>query len=110
MELASKLQLRPDMKNEVELNLEHLGRQIIHCEYLGEDKIMIEQDGMCVDQESCAGSRTLQLASMLECDNKVGEMSKKADLMELASKLQLRPDMKNEVQWPVPDLSSLRYP
>ncbi|KAI2727902.1 hypothetical protein CBS147354_3011 [Penicillium roqueforti] len=34
----------------------------------------------------------------LECDNKVGEMNKKADLMELASKLQLRPDMKKEVE------------
>ncbi|KAJ5958682.1 uncharacterized protein N7479_005832 [Penicillium vulpinum] len=33
----------------------------------------------------------------LECDNKVGEMNKKADLMELASKLQLRPEMKKEV-------------
>lgn len=34
----------------------------------------------------------------LECDNKVGEMSKKASLMELASKLQLRPEMKKEVE------------
>lgn len=34
----------------------------------------------------------------LECDNKVGEMNKKADLMELAGKLQLRPDMKKEVE------------
>ncbi|KAJ5360293.1 hypothetical protein N7517_009484 [Penicillium concentricum] len=34
----------------------------------------------------------------LECDNKVGEMNKKAELMELASKLQLRPDMKKEVE------------
>ncbi|PYH89616.1 putative Rho guanyl nucleotide exchange factor [Aspergillus ellipticus CBS 707.79] len=34
----------------------------------------------------------------LECDNKVGEMSKKVDLMELASKLQLRPEMKAEVE------------
>ncbi|CAG7925582.1 unnamed protein product [Penicillium olsonii] len=34
----------------------------------------------------------------LECDNKVGEMNKKADLMELAAKLQLRPDMKKEVE------------
>ncbi|PLB53619.1 putative Rho guanyl nucleotide exchange factor [Aspergillus steynii IBT 23096] len=34
----------------------------------------------------------------LECDNKVGEMSKKVDLMELSSKLQLRPEMKNEVE------------
>ncbi|KAJ5794628.1 hypothetical protein N7457_001227 [Penicillium paradoxum] len=33
-----------------------------------------------------------------ECDNKVGEMNKKADLMELAAKLQLRPDMKKEVE------------
>ncbi|KKK20252.1 hypothetical protein ARAM_004114 [Aspergillus rambellii] len=34
----------------------------------------------------------------LECDNKVGEMSKKVDLMELATKLQLRPEMKKEVE------------
>ncbi|KAJ6034792.1 uncharacterized protein N7446_009546 [Penicillium canescens] len=34
----------------------------------------------------------------LECDNKVGEMNKKANLMELAAKLQLRPDMKKEVE------------
>ncbi|KAJ5388553.1 hypothetical protein N7509_011094 [Penicillium cosmopolitanum] len=34
----------------------------------------------------------------LECDNKVGEMNKKTDLMELASKLQLRPEMKKEVE------------
>ncbi|KAJ5223482.1 hypothetical protein N7468_008024 [Penicillium chermesinum] len=34
----------------------------------------------------------------LECDNKVGEMNKKADLMELATKLQLRPEMKKEVE------------
>ncbi|KAJ5087715.1 hypothetical protein N7456_011331 [Penicillium angulare] len=34
----------------------------------------------------------------LECDNKVGEMGKKADLMELAAKLQLRPEMKKEVE------------
>ncbi|KAJ5562413.1 hypothetical protein N7461_001174 [Penicillium sp. DV-2018c] len=34
----------------------------------------------------------------LECDHKVGEMNKKADLMELAAKLQLRPDMKKEVE------------
>lgn len=34
----------------------------------------------------------------LECDNKVGEMSKKTDLMELGSKLQLRPEMKKEVE------------
>lgn len=34
----------------------------------------------------------------LECDNKVGEMNKKADLMELAAKLQLRPEMKKEVE------------
>ncbi|KAL4890311.1 CNH domain-containing protein [Aspergillus ambiguus] len=34
----------------------------------------------------------------LECDNKVGEMSKKVDLVELSSKLQLRPDMKKEVE------------
>ncbi|KAH8433269.1 putative Rho guanyl nucleotide exchange factor [Aspergillus melleus] len=34
----------------------------------------------------------------LECDNKVGEMSKKVDLMELSSKLQLRPEMKKEVE------------
>jgi hypothetical protein len=30
IEQDGMLQLRPDMKNEVELNLEHLGRQIIH--------------------------------------------------------------------------------
>ncbi|KAE8396322.1 CNH domain-containing protein [Aspergillus alliaceus] len=30
MELSAKLQLRPEMKREVELNLEHLGREIIH--------------------------------------------------------------------------------
>lgn len=34
----------------------------------------------------------------LECDNKVGEMSKKVDLMELSSKLQLRPEMKKVVE------------
>ncbi|KAJ5983207.1 hypothetical protein N7481_005306 [Penicillium waksmanii] len=34
----------------------------------------------------------------LECDNKVGEMNKKTDLMELAAKLQLRPEMKKEVE------------
>lgn len=34
----------------------------------------------------------------LECDNKVGEMSKKVDLVELGSKLQLRPEMKNDVE------------
>ncbi|KAJ5134714.1 hypothetical protein N7526_006079 [Penicillium atrosanguineum] len=34
----------------------------------------------------------------LECDNKVGEMNKKVDLMELAAKLQLRPEMKKEVE------------
>jgi hypothetical protein len=34
----------------------------------------------------------------LECDNKVGEQSKKTDLMDLASKLQLRPEMKKEVE------------
>lgn len=34
----------------------------------------------------------------LECDNKVGEMNKKANLMELSAKLQLRPDMKKEVE------------
>ncbi|KAL4900230.1 hypothetical protein BDW74DRAFT_103209 [Aspergillus multicolor] len=34
----------------------------------------------------------------LECDNKVGEMSKKVDLRELASKLQLRPEMKKRVE------------
>ncbi|KAL1967735.1 hypothetical protein VTN77DRAFT_2992 [Rasamsonia byssochlamydoides] len=34
----------------------------------------------------------------LDCDNKVGEMTKKVDLMELASKLQLRPEMKKEVE------------
>ncbi|KAL4913876.1 CNH domain-containing protein [Aspergillus aurantiobrunneus] len=34
----------------------------------------------------------------LECDNKVGEMSKKVDLKELATKLQLRPDMRQRVE------------
>jgi hypothetical protein len=34
----------------------------------------------------------------LDCDNKVGEMTKKVDLMELAAKLQLRPEMKKEVE------------
>ncbi|CRG87166.1 Rho1 guanine nucleotide exchange factor 3 [Talaromyces islandicus] len=34
----------------------------------------------------------------LECDNKVGEMSKKVDLMELSARLQLRPEMRNEVE------------
>ncbi|KAL4806087.1 CNH domain-containing protein [Aspergillus unguis] len=34
----------------------------------------------------------------LECDNKVGEMGKKVDLRELASKLQLRPDMRKRVE------------
>lgn len=34
----------------------------------------------------------------LECDNKVGEMSKKVDLVELSTKLQLRPEMKKEVE------------
>lgn len=34
----------------------------------------------------------------LDCDNKVGEMNKKANLMELSAKLQLRPDMKQEVE------------
>lgn len=34
----------------------------------------------------------------LECDNKVGETSKKVDLMELSSKLQLRPKMKRQVE------------
>ncbi|KAJ5919748.1 hypothetical protein N7454_009583 [Penicillium verhagenii] len=34
----------------------------------------------------------------LECDNKVGEMNKKADLIELSAKLQLRPEMKKEVE------------
>ena len=34
----------------------------------------------------------------LECDNKVGETSKKVDLMELSSKLQLRPEMKKQVE------------
>lgn len=34
----------------------------------------------------------------MECDNKVGEASKKVDLMELSSKLQLRPEMKKEVE------------
>jgi RhoGEF domain/Pleckstrin homology domain len=36
-----------------------------------------------------------QVAS--DCDAKVGEMSKKVDLMELAAKLQLRPEMKVEL-------------
>lgn len=34
----------------------------------------------------------------MECDNKVGEMTKKVDLMELSSKLQLRPEMKKVVE------------
>ncbi|KAH8702436.1 putative Rho guanyl nucleotide exchange factor [Talaromyces proteolyticus] len=34
----------------------------------------------------------------LDCDNKVGEMSKKVDLMELSAKLQLRPEMRSEVE------------
>ena len=34
----------------------------------------------------------------LECDNKVGETSKKVDLMELSLKLQLRPEMKKGVE------------
>lgn len=34
----------------------------------------------------------------LECDNKVGEMTKKVDLLELGSKLKLRPEMKKEVE------------
>lgn len=34
----------------------------------------------------------------LQCDNKVGESGKKVDLMELSSKLQLRPEMKKEVE------------
>lgn len=34
----------------------------------------------------------------LECDNKVGEQSRKTDLMDLASKLQLRQEMKKEVE------------
>ncbi|EPS34721.1 hypothetical protein PDE_09685 [Penicillium oxalicum 114-2] len=34
----------------------------------------------------------------LECDNKVGEQSRKTDLMDLAGKLQLRPEMKKEVE------------
>ncbi|KAF7716451.1 Uncharacterized protein PECH_003857 [Penicillium ucsense] len=34
----------------------------------------------------------------LECDNKVGEQSRQTDLMDLASKLQLRPEMKKEVE------------
>ncbi|KAL4778180.1 CNH domain-containing protein [Aspergillus varians] len=34
----------------------------------------------------------------LECDNKVGEMGKKVDLKELATKLQLRPDMRKRVE------------
>jgi RhoGEF domain/CNH domain/Pleckstrin homology domain len=37
-------------------------------------------------------------AVALECDNKVGEMSKKVSLTELASKLQLRPGMSKEVE------------
>lgn len=34
----------------------------------------------------------------LECDNKVGDTSKKVDLVELSSKLQLRPEMKKAVE------------
>lgn len=34
----------------------------------------------------------------LDCDNKVGEMTKKVDLKELGSKLQLRPDLKRVVE------------
>ncbi|KAE8348787.1 CNH domain-containing protein [Aspergillus coremiiformis] len=34
----------------------------------------------------------------LECDNKVGEMNKKVSLIELSAKLQLRPEMKREVE------------
>ncbi|KAK2868115.1 hypothetical protein FQN49_003145 [Arthroderma sp. PD_2] len=34
----------------------------------------------------------------LDCDNKVGEMTKKMDLKELGSKLQLRPEMKSVVE------------
>lgn len=34
----------------------------------------------------------------MECDSKVGEMTKKVDLLELSSKLQLRPEMKKEVE------------
>ncbi|EED12932.1 Rho guanyl nucleotide exchange factor, putative [Talaromyces stipitatus ATCC 10500] len=34
----------------------------------------------------------------LECDNKVGEMTKKVDLAELSAKLQLRPGMSKEVE------------
>ncbi|RAK74319.1 putative Rho guanyl nucleotide exchange factor [Aspergillus fijiensis CBS 313.89] len=34
----------------------------------------------------------------LECDAKVGEMTKKVELIELSSKLQLRPEMKKEVE------------
>lgn len=34
----------------------------------------------------------------LECDNKVGEMTKKVDLVELSTKLQLRPEMKKDVE------------
>ncbi|KUL86365.1 hypothetical protein ZTR_08614 [Talaromyces verruculosus] len=34
----------------------------------------------------------------LECDNKVGEMTKKVDLAELSAKLQLRPGMNKEVE------------
>ncbi|KAL3449843.1 CNH domain-containing protein [Aspergillus insuetus] len=34
----------------------------------------------------------------LECDNKVGEMTKKVDLIELSSKLKLRSDMRKDVE------------
>ena len=34
----------------------------------------------------------------LDCDHKVGEMNKKVDLLELSQKLQLRPEMKKEVE------------
>lgn len=34
----------------------------------------------------------------LDCDHKVGEMTKKVDLLELSHKLQLRPEMKKEVE------------
>ncbi|PGH20389.1 hypothetical protein AJ80_03657 [Polytolypa hystricis UAMH7299] len=34
----------------------------------------------------------------MECDNKVGEMTKKVDLRELGAKLKLRPEMKREVE------------
>ncbi|KAL2864792.1 putative Rho guanyl nucleotide exchange factor [Aspergillus lucknowensis] len=34
----------------------------------------------------------------LDCDNKVGEMSKKVDLTELSAKLQLRPEMRKDVE------------